>query len=291
MHQFLSSVGFADYRRKEEIDALVREVIENPTSKVFMEHGGICVAEYSKNYGEYMGIAVRGELDENQIFKPDYYFPYFCGNTITTTEHIDIERHADKEAYAGVCDEPRLGITLIFYVQNPIEYFRAFESGKASMSHQTSLTGLASQGIVILPVLKEEKKRKSHEKKNRDRLSLIEAAKDGDQEAIESLTLEDIDTYSMLSRRIQNEDILSIVNTYFMPYGIESEQYAILGEIMEYRYTTNSKTGEEICILSLNCNNLEFDICINKRNLLGEPEIGRRFKGVIWMQGSVFHAM
>ena len=45
--------------------------------------------------------------------------------------------------------------------------------------------------------------------------------------AIENLTLEDIDTYSMLSRRIANEDILSIVDSYFMPYGIESDQYSI----------------------------------------------------------------
>lgn len=51
---------------------------------------------------------------------------------------------------------------------------------------------------------------------------------------MESLTMEDIDLYSSITRRIQNEDILSIVTTYFMPYGIESDQYSVLGDIIEF---------------------------------------------------------
>ena len=40
-----------------------------------------------------------------------------------------------------------------------------------------------------------------------DRNYLVAAARDGDENAIENLTLEDIDTYSMLSRRITHEDV------------------------------------------------------------------------------------
>ena len=39
--------------------------------------------------------------------------------------------------------------------------------------------------------------------------------------------------------------------------------------------------------MNLDCNDLNFDICINKKDLLGEPEVGRRFKGVVWLQGCV----
>jgi len=28
-------------------------------------------------------------------------------------------------------------------------------------------------------------------------------------------------------------------------------------------------------------------VCINAKDLIGEPEEGRRFKGVIWLQGFV----
>ncbi|WP_368076768.1 DUF3881 family protein [Eubacterium sp. AF15-50] len=46
-------------------------------------------------------------------------------------------------------------------------------------------------------------------------------------------------------------------------------------------------TGDKICLLTLDCNDLIYDVCINEKDLLGEPAIGRRFKGVIWMQGKV----
>ena len=46
---------------------------------------------------------------------------------------------------------------------------------------------------------------------------------------MESLTMEDIDMYTMISRRIQHEDVYSIVDTYLMPYGIECDQYSLMG--------------------------------------------------------------
>ena len=63
----------------------------------------------------------------------------------------------------------------------------------------------------------------------------MQRRRDGDEDAIENLTLEDMDTYSMLSRRIAYEDVLSIVDTCFMPYGVESDQYSVIGEILDYK--------------------------------------------------------
>ena len=39
--------------------------------------------------------------------------------------------------------------------------------------------------------------------------------------------------------------------------------------------------------MTLNCNELSFDVCINVKDLFGEPKVGRRFKGVVWLQGAV----
>ena len=115
-------------------------------------------------------------------------------------------------------------------------------------------------------------------------------SRDGDEEAIENLTLEDMDIYSMISRRIADEDVFSIVSTYFMPYGVECDHYSILGEILEYELVENSLTKEKIYVLTVESHDLIFEVCINQRDLLGEPQVGRRFKGVIWLQGEmVFH--
>ena len=101
-------------------------------------------------------------------------------------------------------------------------------------------------------------------------MTLLTAARNGDPSAIESLTLDDLDTYTKVSRRLVKEDVFTIVDTYFMPCGIECDRYSILGEILNIRMDEN-----------------KFDACIPKANLIGEPAIGRRFKGNIWLQGMI----
>ena len=81
------------------------------------------------------------------------------------------------------------------------------------------------------------------------------------------------------------EDLYSIIDSCFMPCGIECYQYSIIGEIKEFQKTRNIYTKEEIYQLHLECNDLLFSVCINSKDLLGEPAVGRRFKGHIWMQG------
>jgi hypothetical protein len=88
-------------------------------------------------------------------------------------------------------------------------------------------------------------------------------------------------------KRTKTEDILSIVETYIMPFGIQNDEYAILGEIVELYICTNSHTNEEIYVMTLNCNEISIDLCINKKELLGEPVVGRRIKATAWFQGVV----
>ena len=104
---------------------------------------------------------------------------------------------------------------------------------------------------------------------------------------METLTLEDMDMYTTISRRIQKEDVFSLVDTYFMPYGVECDQYSILGEIAGMRLVTNQMTGEKVYVLTISCNELVYDVCINQKDLYGEPQVGRRFKGIIWLQGKI----
>ena len=152
-----------------------------------------------------------------------------------------------------------------------------------------TLSGLADEGRILLPVLKDKEAVKAERELTKNRNHLIAAARNGDEEAMESLTMEDMDTYSMISQRIVTDDIFSIVDSYFMPYGIECDQYSIMGEILDFMTFKNIITGEEICQLTLDCNDMQFDVCINKNDLLGEPKIGRRFKGIIWLQGQLHY--
>lgn len=288
MHKFLRSIGFSELN-KNELEKIFEQIIKNPTArKVATDSEGNEFAEISKEFGEFFGISIRGIYREDDTFEIEYYYPYLCGKAISTREPAEVEKHAEKESYAGICDEVRIGVTLIFYLQNVVDYL-AVKKNKSYMNlgEGVVLGALSTEGKILLPVNKSENKVRNMQKDGTDRNHLIAAARDGDEDAIENLTLEDIDTYSLLSRRITHEDILSIVNSYFMPYGIESDQYSILGEIMDYTLLQNHVTEENVYCLDILCNDINFSLCINQKDLVGEPEIGRRFKGVIWMQGSI----
>ena len=288
MHKFLRAVGFSSIK-KNELENIFKDIIERPMlQKVAEDSEGNEFAELSKEFGDFFGLSLRGTFTEDDTFELSYYYPYFCGNKISTTEQVDIEKHAEKESYAGICDEIRLGVTLIFYLQNVADYL-AVKNNRFYLNQPNGvvLGALSTEGKILFPVNKDERKHQITDQSVAERNGLIAAARKGDEDAIENLTLEDIDTYSLLSRRIQHEDILSIVDSYFMPYGIESDQYSILGEIMDCRLLQNELTKENVYAMDIKCNDMEFSLCINQKDLLGQPAVGRRFKGNIWLQGSI----
>ena len=231
---------------------------------------------------------MRRNSDDDDNFYPDYYFPYFEGSGISTYADIAIERKIEKEQYVGMCEDSKIGISLIFTLQNGIEYMRERQAGfTAGVTTSVTLSGLALSGMILLPVLKDESRLKSEQEASDNRKMLLNAARNGDQSAIETLTLDDIDIYSQVSRRLANEDVFSIVDTYFMPYGVECDLYSIMGEILAVRHRTNSATGVELYQMKLNVNEMQFDVCVPAEEVMGEPEIGRRFKGTIWLQGYI----
>lgn len=289
MHQYLKAIGFGDVQTKNELKKLLQKTEEecsHQTIVSYNEEADYC--ELQKEYGQGVGITMCGELDEQEKFDVDYYFPYFEGSGVTTGAEVMVERRIDKEMYVGICEDERVGITLIFHVQNGVEYMKECQLGlKSELNTTVTLSGLALSGKILLPVRKSEQQLQNELKSSQNRKQLLSAARSGDQNAIETLTLDDMDIYSKVSRRLVYEDVFTIVDSYFMPYGVECDMYSIMGEILAVRERKNTMTGEILYQMKLNVNELQFDICVPKNQVLGEPEIGRRFKGTIWLQGCI----
>lgn len=289
MHKYLRAIGFSKIENRKELQKLITDIIVNAEERAYTSNReDTILAEFCKGFSENIGIAVCGEFDSDDKFSYDYYYPYLRGTGISSEEDVSVERHAGTESYAGVCDDIKVGVSLIFYLQNMIPYVKAQRSKRLPITGTTlTLSGLSLQGSIMMPIIKNEKDKKIIQKASINRNTLIAAARKGDEDAIESLTLEDMDTYTTISKRIQKEDVFSLVDTYFMPYGVECDQYSVLGEILDYHKVKNQITEEEIYIMTISCNDLQFDICINVVDLYGEPEVGRRFKGSLWMQGFI----
>ena len=289
MHKYMRAVGFSNFENKKKLQELLTEVVINSDHRnITMNQENQLLGEFCKDFASDLGVTVCGEFDDDDKFTYEYYYPYIRGTGITSYEDVSVERHAEKDSYAGVCDDLKVGISLIFYLKNRIPYVKAQAAGKLPI-RGTSLTlsALSVNASVLLPIQKDEEQLQRVKQASINRNTLMAAARKGDEDAIETLTLEDMDMYTTISRRIQKEDIFSLVDTYFMPYGVECDQYSILGEIVNMRLVTNQITKEQINILTICCNELIFDVCINTADLYGEPMVGRRFKGVIWLQGQI----
>lgn len=289
MHSYLRSIGFSRYINKVRVNDLLREVMEEPDHKLeLMVTTEETIFEFRKEFAENMGIVVHGIVNQKQEYEIEYYYPYFMGTKVQIMEDITIEKSIGFSSYYGACEDVRLGVSLIFYLQNDMDYINNILTG-SNMNRYTpvTLSGMALSGKVLLPV----KKTKEDIQKNKNDLinrnKLIAAAKRGDENAMETLTVAELDTYTKISGRILKEDVFSIVDTSFMPYGVSCDRYTIIGIITNLILTKNEWTSEEVYIMSIECNDMNFDIAINKADLVGEAAIGRRFKGIIWLQGAI----
>ena len=287
MHRFLRSIGFSTYHKKRDIEKLLAELEETAARKRIQIDTDTNLCEIRAEVAPGMGVVMMGETDEHGIFKREYYYPYLTGNDVSSTSECSIQRHTEKETYAGLLDEYKVGISLIFYLENGFEYRERKLDHMPRKSESVNLTGLAMEGKILLPLHKTRKQIEMAQVAANDRNSLLEAAKNGDEDAMETLTIEDIDMYSQISRRVMKEDIYSIVDSCFMPCGIECDQYSVIGEIIRIEVKENRVTGEAVYDLTLDCNDMIFHIGVAQQDLTGEPKVGRRFKGQIWMQGVV----
>lgn len=132
MHRYLRAIGFSRLKNRSQVNELLAYVIRNADEKKYtsMDDTDVMFAEYSKEFAENIGLTVRGEYNEDNQFVFNYYFPYCMGGQISSYEDIMLERHAEKESYAGICDDIKVGVSLIFYLQNIISYLKIKNAGR-----------------------------------------------------------------------------------------------------------------------------------------------------------------
>lgn len=288
MHRFMRAIGFSELNRKE-LQKLVTGVIMEAEDRAYtsLEDDSV-IASFSKEVAPGVGLTVVGEFDENDQFTYDYYFPYVRADMISTEEDLNVERHAATESYAGVFEDARLSISVIFYLQNMIPYVKALRSDMLPMKGTTlSLSALSTEGVIIMPLQKSFQDVVNNITNGMRHTKLVISARNGDEEAAEDLNLKDMDTYTTLAEKIKTEDVFSLVDTCFMPFGVECDQYSIVGEIVEVSEKTNTITGEIMYVMNLMVNDINMMLSVNKKDVLGEPLPGRRYKGNIWLQGKI----
>lgn len=287
MHQYLPAIGFSKIK-KRELENLLQEITLRPDyQESAIDFEGNQFVELRYMVADNVGLVLRGIYNEDDEFILDYYYPTYFGESISSKNDVEVIKQSDKDNYLVMCDEIRLGVNLIFQLQNMGEFLRNNIMAGKSGDRTIRLGALSLDAKIILPLYDNEKSRIKEKMNNKKRIDLFEQAREGNEEALESLTMDEIDLYQRISRRVTREDILSVVTSYFMPFGIENDKYDILGDILDVKSLVNHLTMEELYVMIIESNDVVFEVCINKKNLFGEPAVGRRFKGTIWLQGTV----
>lgn len=288
MHKFLRSVGFSKLNTELQLEPLLVRA-ENEKYRVLTINAGegVVTEEYQLPVAPSMGITLVGQRTPDGVFHREYYFPYMRSYDGTLTEEGAVERHLEKETYAGVLEDFRSGIPLIFYITNSVQLTELRRMQMPLRARQAFLTGLAESGKILLPVEKRSEDPEIVKHRQNERKRLFEAARQGDPEAIDTLTETDLNLMHEVQQRYQTEDLYSLVETTFMPTGVECDMYQILGEIVSLRVKENVYTHENVVDMKVSCNECIFHVAINESDLTGVPAVGRRFKGKIWMQGSL----
>ena len=288
MHKFLRAVGYSILEHQEDIEDMMRLIVQETGNRQFIrKDNSRSYAEYRSMVSESIGVCVCGEEDARGKFHVTHYFP-FCNNDLPREEEfVVIEKKIAGDGYTGLCDDESIGSTIIFYLQNAIDYLFKHKEESSVEDVQVHFSALSTKANIILPTVAREETLKTI-RKNLKKEKLIEEAKNGDEKAIVSLSMEDIDKYAIISERVKKEDILSIVETSLFPLGSESDFYTMIGNIKNVRLEKNRFTGEEVYVLLIEMNTILVNVAINKKDLYGEPEVGRRFRGNVWLQGKVY---
>ena len=123
MHKFLRAIGFSTCKKRSELNALLDRA-DNEAKLVRLVHdeNGDTRAQKLVYVGRRLGLSLCGTVDDEDRFEREFYFPWHDGSCITTQAACQIQRHAEKAAFSGICDERGLGVSLIYYLQNQLEY-------------------------------------------------------------------------------------------------------------------------------------------------------------------------
>ncbi|NLM12901.1 MAG: DUF3881 family protein [Epulopiscium sp.] len=286
MESYISSIGFKSITKKKQWDNIIDQILKSATKQFVTNHDKDHVfIEYFKEYGQRIGVVLRGFLDNDKDIELETCDPYAEAKYMIDVSQVEVEEEEDYY-YFAVCEEELTGTEIVFQLQNIIEYLEV-EKDKETFIEGIKIVGLSSKGTIILPVEKTESDIEYEKEQREWRRQLIKRAKEGDEEAQEILEQEAEETAEIIEERLQYEDFLSVVEGYFIPIEYLDATYSVLGTILEVETIVNEQSKEKVYWMLVETMEMKIEIVINEKELVGTPLVGMRFMGVCWMQGTI----
>jgi len=293
LNKYMRAIGFNRTESIEESRRITAETVRhNNVSNVFKLPGGEVFAEFVRYYAPGIGVSVCGYYEGPDNFCPEYCLPFVKTQMGGSREPVRFTEHSWRRSFAGTCDESSFGTVCIFHLINISDYMKASQAAALKgipfvKTETVHFSGLSLSGKVLLPVYMSETERDAYEDEVMAHQLSVLAARKGRDEEIESLNLKELEYLDKTRKAIKKRDVYSIAVNCLAPAGVECDQYKMIADIVYAEKLKNQLSGEEFWKLSLECCGVAFSVCINCKDLLGEPKAGTRFSGTIWMQADV----
>ena len=158
MHKYLRSVGFSElmnsYDRLNLIDDIKTKSSYHMQAAI-LDNPEEMLTEYKMDLAGGCGLTMAGTFEDENDFLAGQIEPYLTPETITSMEEVFVEERIDNRSFAGICDDMRIGTTLIFRLLNPIDYLRfsAYEELPCPGTG-VCLSALSVEGTILLPLEK-----------------------------------------------------------------------------------------------------------------------------------------
>lgn len=244
--------------------------------------------EYCKKFGNNFGLAAQGLINEDDKIVITSCMPHcFSQSHIHCRALQVVQRGKSGQKYVATGEEEKTGNSFVFQLQNQREYTEHDKMLPAGL--RVNIYGLCSSGTVILPIAKDAEALACHEEEERLHNGLVQQAQAGDKNAEKLLLEHDERVRERIRERLEEEDVLSVVEGFLLPVTNKETVYSILGDILTVEKQQNTATKEMVYSLTLHTVGTNLTVFINEEDVMGLPMEGMRFMGICQLQGRIIY--
>lgn len=278
MIRMLSAIGMSRYTSQQAIDEYVSQLLtkDRMRGQHYIRDGRVHV-ELFKEMGPFQ-LVLRGSVEPEQYIRIGMICPALKEKR--GYELIGCEVHEDNPVDLYLFGQEKNSLEGLCLRLTEIHRFFKEEGLLQKEKIFASCYGLSYEGRVLLGIERTEEDMAIIAEGEAARRNLLSRALEGDESAFNQIQEEEEQTQQEIEERLHHEDVYSIFDGFLYPVeGDFDNYYTILGDILYVEKLMNSVTEEWVYYLELNVLGQILRVCINPRDLLGEPQPGFRFMG------------
>ncbi len=284
MIDFLSMLNI-DYKGDRNfIDDFIKEIIvEREDLKEWSGSYYNKIIDIKRKYTDSISLLVRSVVREENALDVRLFMPVSTKGAFIKSENVEVSFHSDNLAALALTESQGGGIPLAFLVINAEDYEDAIIT--RSKVHGIYLSAFSSEGMIVLPI-EEDVFFDDEQEENAESVSshFMESAGMIEKSMTEEEFYEEM---TFIQKLFKTEDVLSVLEVYLFPVENVESMYSLLGIIESVDKESIRDSEGFIYRLRIKTMGISLDLLINEKDLLGEPEVGRRFKGNVWLQGRI----